>query len=60
MGVKTIISLFPGLCKAAFVVDGAVTSQRVIDMLKPHPADQRETMNNDERGVWEFLVDFGN
>ena len=58
--MKTVISLFPELCKPAFVADGAVISQRVIDMLKPHLADKRETMNDDERRVWEFLVDFAN
>ena len=55
-----MISLFPEVCKAAFVPDGAVTCQRVIDMLKPYPADQRESMADDERRVWSFLVEFAN
>ena len=55
-----MISVFPELCKPAFVADGSVTSQRVIDMLKPHLADKRQTMNDEERRVWNFLVDFAN
>ena len=58
MGIKTMISLFPELCKPAFVADGAITSQRVTDMLKPHLPDKREDMNDDERRVWQYLVDF--
>ena len=49
-----MISLFPELCKPAFVADGAITSQRVTDMLKPHLPDKREDMNDDERRVWQF------
>ena len=57
-GLKTIISHFPEVFKAAFVCSGRVTSSNVIKMLQPNP--NAANMNENVKRVWEYLMTFLN
>ena len=58
LGVKTLISLFPEICKPAFVSDGKVKPYQVVAMLRP--AVDINEMNVNQRKVWGFLLNFVN
>ena len=56
LGVKRLISLFPELCKSAFVWDGKFTPLQVVSMMKP--ATPVETMDSNQKRVWGYLMKF--
>lgn len=56
LGVKTAISLFPEVFKAAFVSDGKVWPYQVAAMLKP--AVPIDVMDTNQTRVWRFLLNF--
>ena len=49
LGVKHLISLFPELCKSAFVWDGKITPLQVVSMKSTTPD---ETMDSNQKRVW--------
>ena len=58
LGVKILISMFPDVCKPAFVWDGKVWSYQVASMMKPVPGVHN--MDTNQRRVWEYLMNFVN
>ena len=58
LGVKSLISLFPEICKPAFVSDGKVSPHQVVAILRP--SVNISEMDDHQRSVWGFLLNFVN
>lgn len=56
LGVKSLFSLFPEVCKSALVSDGVLDGERVRSLLKPQTKEK--DMNADELCVWKYLMCF--
>ena len=55
-GMKRMISLFPEVCKPAFVWDGRVRPLQVASMMKP--TSTIESMDPNQKRVWGYLMKF--
>ena len=55
-GIKQLISLFPEVCKPAFVWDGKVRPLQVASMMNPTPTV--ESMDLNQKRVWGYLMKF--
>ena len=56
LGVKTLLYMFPDVCKKAFVWDGRVKAYEVASMMSPVPGT--DDMLPSQKKVWEYLLSF--
>ena len=55
-GLKCLISLFPEVCKPAFVWDGKIRPLQVASMMNPIPTIK--SMDPNQKRIWEYLMKF--
>lgn len=56
LGIKSLFSQFPEVCKPVLVSNGVLDGENVRSLLKPQIKEK--DMNVDELRVWEYLLCF--
>ena len=58
LGVQTLISNFPAMCRSVLVSDGIIDGGKVTSILRPHPTES--ALGSEEHQVWQYLLSFIN